>query len=294
MIDFEENDKYGIRKSMVFYFYDSMNSEKVKIIEEIIKTYIEQFQSEFNKKRVNDEYEFKNIRGGWQKIFHKVYDNADFESANIVEFLGGDGEYLLNHRMYMNLWEGRLPSILIFECRKLTDWEKIYRFMEYVNELLEVHFASVGYDIAYNPWKSENGPYSVRNLKSSRILNSYITEWNNMGYILKEKTGICCPNIIQILNPDFCQKLDMDKISESEIANMKYVGKNLMIDILDRKDEEFVEPEQCILERRMDSLYQLLKPIVIEYGRMVYLKPDAWEQRMHRFEHWNHKENANE
>ena len=65
-----------------------------------------------------------------------------------------------------------------------------------------------------------------------------------------------------------------------------------MIDILDIKDRKFVEPELSELEQRMDSLYQMLKPIVIEYDRMMYLKPDAWEQRMRRFEYI--EEDANE
>lgn len=291
MINFEENEKYGIRKSMVFYFYDSINAEKVGIVEEIVKSYIEQFQVEFNKKRVNDEYEYRNIRGGWQKIFHKVYDNVDFDNSHIVEFLEGDEEHSLRHRMYLLLWEGGLrPSILIFQCNQSAQWKHVYQFMEYVNELLEVHFASAGYDIIYNPWTGI-APYAVKRLKSSRILNSDITEWNS-AYTSKVKSGICCPNIIQILNPDFCRKLDLNRIDASAVTNTKMAGKNLMIDILDRIDGEFAEPEQQILEQRMDSLYQMLKPIVIKYERTVYLKPDAWEQRMHRFEHI--EENTNE
>lgn len=294
MLEFEENIKYGygIRKSIVFYFFDSIDSKKIEIIENIIHTFIELFQVKFNKKRINDEYDFRNIRGGWQKIFHKVCEVDDFKNhAHIVEFLEGDEEYLLNHRVYMILWEGNLPSRLIFHCRQQTEWEQIYQFMEYVNEQLEVHFASSGYDIVDNPWKG-GAPYAVRSLKKSRILNSYMTEWDNMGYILKEKSGICCPNIIQILSPDFYHRLDLNRIDTSGIINTKMVGRNLMIDILDIKDRKFVEPELSELEQRMDSLYQMLKPIVIEYDRMMYLKPDAWEQRMRRFEYI--EEDANE
>ncbi|MDE6619496.1 MAG: hypothetical protein K2K74_03215 [Lachnospiraceae bacterium] len=284
MINFAEDEKYGIRKSIVFYFYDSINVEKVGIVEEIVKTYIEQFQVEFNKKRVNDEYEYRNIRGGWQKIFHKVYDNVDFDNnSHIVEFLEGDAEHLLRHRMYLLLWQGRHSSILIFQCDQLAQWKKVYQYMEYVNKLLRVQFASAGYDIVYNPWTGI-APYAVKRLRSSRILNSDITEWNS-AFTSRVKSGICCPNIIQILSPDFCSKLDLNRIAASEITNTSMAGKNLMIDILDRVNGEFMEPEQSVLEQRMDDLYQLLKPIVVEYERTVYLKPDAWEQRMHRFEH---------
>ncbi|MDE5823565.1 MAG: hypothetical protein K2H91_02620, partial [Lachnospiraceae bacterium] len=233
------------------------------------------------------------IRGGWQKIFHKVCDDDNFVNhAHIIEFLEGEEEQLLTHRVYMTLWEGHLPSSFIFQCGQQTEWKQIYHFMKYVNEKIVVHFASAGYDIVDNPWKSAGVAYGVRSMKNSKILNSYISEWDNMGYILKEKSGICCPNIIQILNPDFCQRLDLNRIDSSAVTNTKMVGKNLMIDILDRKDGEFVEPEQSVLEQRLDSLYQLLKPIVIKYERTVYLKPDAWEQRMHRFEHI--EENTNE
>lgn len=266
-----------------------MDSEKVRIVEEIIEYFIKQFNVEFNKKRVGNEYEFRNIKGGWQKIYHKVYDNADFSCAHGADFLQGDKECLLNNKVNIDLWEAqRLPRSLSFLCRKTTEWKTIYHFMEYVNELLEVHFASAGYDIVYNPWTGI-APYAVKRLSSSRILNSDITEWNS-AYILKVRSGICCPNIIQILNPDFCQRLNINKIDESEITNTKMAGKNLMIDILDRKDGEFEEPEQSELEQRMDSLYQMLKPIVVEYKRTMYLKPDVWEQRMHRFDHTRGKE----
>ena len=118
MINFEEDEKYGIRKSMVFYFYGSVNSEKVRIVEEIIENFVKQFQVEFNKKRVGDEYDYRNIRGGWQKIYHKVYDNADFSCAHGADFLEGDEEHLLNNKVDIDLWEAqRLPRSLSFLCR---------------------------------------------------------------------------------------------------------------------------------------------------------------------------------
>lgn len=296
MIEFEENAKYGygVRKSIVFYFYDMLDSKKIEVIENIIETFIEQFQVKFNKKMVIDEDRYRNIRGGWQKLFHKVFDDGDFaHHAHILDLLEVEEEQMPTHRAYMLLWvDYYLPSSIIFQCTQQTDWKQIYHFMEYVNEQIEVHFASAGYDIVDNPWKPAGGAYGVRSMKNSKILNSYITEWSNDGYILKEKSGICCPNIIQILNPDFCQRLDVNEINASTITNTEMAGKNLMIDILDRKDGEFDEPEQSELERRMDSLYQMLKPIVIEYERMVYLKPDAWEQRMHRFDNTEEMERS--
>lgn len=69
---FEETEKMGLRKVVVFYFNDWIDEKIISILEEIVEQFLSLTQAQFTKKRSgeNDAYvNRRNIRGGWKKFF---------------------------------------------------------------------------------------------------------------------------------------------------------------------------------------------------------------------------------
>ena len=84
---FEETEKMGLRKGVVFYFNDWIDEKIISILEEIIEQFLSLTQAQFTKKYNGENSAYvnrRNIRGGWKKIFHREFDNKSFESANIL------------------------------------------------------------------------------------------------------------------------------------------------------------------------------------------------------------------
>ena len=82
---FEETEKMGLRKGVVFYFNDWIDEKIISILEEIVEQFLSLTQAQFTKKRSgeNDAYvNRRNIRGGWKKVFHRAFDN--FDDSNIL------------------------------------------------------------------------------------------------------------------------------------------------------------------------------------------------------------------
>jgi hypothetical protein len=151
--------------------------------------------------------------------------------------------------------------------------------MEYVNSKLTIHYASAGYEMAFNALCPKSAGYGVRALKQLDYVNSEYTEWGEL--CLSTRFGVPCPNFIQILWPELTQKI------ESEIPNElhgKLVNANLFLDILDRKSGKMLEPTLEQIETRYQKLYWLLKPILVSPERPMFMKKEDWEKRLRRFE----------
>ena len=248
---FEETEKMGIRKGVVFYFNDWIDEKIISILEEIIEQFLSLTQAQFTKKYNGENSAYvnrRNIRGGWKKIFHREFDNKSFDSSNILILDNCTSQNLQTVHACVKPSNYKAPSIdyfvygyLYFQCPLDIEWSTIYQFMEYVN--------------------------------------SEYTEQREL--CLSTRFGVPCPNFIQILWPELTQKI------ESEIPNElhgKLGNANLFLDILDRKSGKMPEPTLEQIETRYQKLYWLLKPILVSPERPMFMKKEDWEKRLRRFE----------
>lgn len=286
---FEETEKMGLRKGVVFYFNDWIDEKIISILEEIIEQFLSLTQAQFTKKYNGENSAYvnrRNIRGGWKKIFHREFDNKSFDSSNILILDNCTSQNLQTVYACVKPSNYKAPSIdyfvysyLYFQCPLDIDWSTIYQFMEYVNSKLTIHYASAGYEMAFNDLCPKSAGYGVRALKQLNYVNSEYTEWREL--CLSTRFGVPCPNFIQILWPELTQKI------ESEIPNElhgKLVNANLFLDILDRKSGKMPEPTLEQIETRYQKLYWLLKPILVSPERPMFMKKEDWEKRLRRFE----------
>ena len=170
-------------------------------------------------------------------------------------------------------------SYLYFQCPLDIGWSAVYQFMEYVNSKLTIHYASAGYEMAFNALCPKSDGYGVRALKQLNYVNSEYTEWD--GLCLSTRFGVPCPNFIQVLYPDLVQKLSSEIPKE---LHPKLVNSNLFLDILDRGPEKMVEPALEQIKSRYQKLYCLLKPVLVSPERSIFMKKEDWEKRLKRFE----------
>lgn len=285
--DFEETEQYGLRKGIVFYFDDLIDEEIVTFLEGVIEKFLLMTHAEFTKKRGGNDYpNRRNIRGGWRKIFHREFDNKDFTSAQVLALDNCSPQHLQTIYVlillsnYRNFDIDSVCSFLYFQCPLDTEWSDIYQFMEDVNHKLNVCYASAGYEMAINVlhYPGSMG-YGIRALRDLDYVNSEETEWIN--HRVRSKTGVPCPNFIQILCPDWVKKID-DKVPNDIGAKLEN-GK-LFLDILNRNSGRMCEPTFEEIESRYQKLYHLLKPILVFPERTRFMKKDDWEKRRKRFE----------
>ena len=152
--------------------------------------------------------------------------------------------------------------------------------MEDVNRRLDICYASAGYEMVMNALHSPGSVgYGVRALKNLDYVNSEETEWRDLS--VSSKTGVPCPNFIQVLCPDWVKKMD-DKAPNDICAKLEN-GK-LFLDILDRNSGRMCEPTFEEVESRYQKLYHLLKPILVFPERTRFMKKEDWEKRLKRFE----------
>ena len=85
IFDFEETEKTGLRKGIVFYFNDWVDEKIISTLEEIIEQFLFLTQEQFTKKCNGGKDIYVNrriIRGEWKKVFHKTFNN--FDDSNIL------------------------------------------------------------------------------------------------------------------------------------------------------------------------------------------------------------------
>lgn len=287
---FEETEKVGLRKGIVFYFNDWIDEKIIGALEEIIEKFLLMARAEFTQKHSGGDYDSRrNIRGGWRKIFHREFDAKDFTDSHLLllddcspqrvqsvladirpsNFRSADESYFAYSYLYL-------------QCPLDVEWTDVYRFMEYVDDRLSVGYASAGYDTACNARHragAGSAGASVRALNDLKYANSGFTEW--MHIYLSSRFGVPCPNFIQILSPCLSQKIDR---SEADGISIKWEKGGLFIDILERASGRMLEPAAEETEARLKKLYRLLRPVIVVPERSIYMKPSDWNERLKRFD----------
>ena len=80
IFDFEETEKMGLRKGIVFYFNDWIDEKTISILEGIVERFLFLTQAQFTKKCNGGSDVYVNrrkIRGGWKKVFHQSILHKD-------------------------------------------------------------------------------------------------------------------------------------------------------------------------------------------------------------------------
>lgn len=298
-----ERIEYGIRKGMIFYFNDIITEQVILTIEDILSEFLGMTDCAFTKKHSfrTDTFTYRNpscyrgIRGSWNKIFHKEFDHrfdkqidadgtviansnseglclSDCDAQNLQRIEADI--HLSNYKSWRNA-----TSELYFLCEHSVSWQKIRDFVIYVNEKLDVQYASAGYELALNPY-CHGSLRGYRQLKVMPFVNSYHTEWQNMC-IVKDERMICVPNFLQVLSKEMVQFLTSDSPSE-KICIVPLGNEKWMIDILTHNGEIGEPPEEALADC-FHALWNFLRPIIVPYDKPLYLKPDEWEIRKKRF-----------
>ena len=91
--------EFGIRKGIIFYFYDIITEQVILTTEDILSEFLEMTGGAFTKKHTfrtdactrRNPSGFRSIRGGWRKIFHKAFDDRQqpFRGPMAVGLLRG-------------------------------------------------------------------------------------------------------------------------------------------------------------------------------------------------------------
>ena len=132
---FEETEKMGIRKGVVFYFNDWIDEKIISILEEIIEQFLSLTQAQFTKKYNGENSAYvnrRNIRGGWKKIFHREFDNKSFDSSNILILDNCTSQNLQTVYACVKPSNYKAPSIdyfvygyLYFQCPLDIEWRDL-------------------------------------------------------------------------------------------------------------------------------------------------------------------------
>ena len=170
MADLDGGARYGIRKGIILYLADWFTPEKIEAVEDILSRFLDMTGETFTKKCSGrlDAYPgtgcpsgFRNIRGGWQKIFHREFDGI-FEpvlsetGSGVLSLSNCDSEHLQTVHCFLALSNCKhwvtASSKIYFQFSRSVPWMDVLDFLVYVNQMLEVQYASAGYEMATNPF----------------------------------------------------------------------------------------------------------------------------------------------
>ena len=288
----EDSVQYGIRKGIILYLADWFTPEKVDTVEEVLSRFLDMTGETFTKKRSGtlDAYPgkncpsgFRNIRGGWKKIFHREFD-GQFEpvpsqnGSGVLSLSNCDGEHLQTVHCFLALYNFKrwvkASSEIYLQFSRSVPWRDVLDFLVYVNQVLDVQYASAGYEMATNPFYF-SAP-AIRLLRDMPLVNSYDTEW----YFRKYDHTIQCPNLIQILSEELLAPLSPPP-EEGNITVLPMDGGKQAVHILDGAALE--EPSEEELLARLRTLNMWFQPILAHLDKPMYFKPDAWKIRSRRF-----------
>jgi len=294
LFNFEETEKCGLRKGIVFYFGNSIDSNTLLAVESIVEQFILITQMEFTKKRGGNDYvNIRNLRGGWRKVFHREFDCEDFSKydTRILTLDSCTPQRLQAIRAIIKMSNdipaschirGRLIKVnrIYFQLPLEIEWSAIFQFILYVNKTLNLHYASAGYEMAWNIYHYPGSAgYAIRTLKNLKYVNSDETEWGDL--FLVTDFGIPCPNFIQVLCSDLAQRINN---STASTIHRKWDNNRLFLDILNRKADHLHEPAFEEIEARYKELYQILLPIIVSPPKSMFMKENDWKDRLKRFE----------
>lgn len=285
--------KYAIQKGIILYLSDWFTPEKITAVEEVLSRFQDMVGETFTKKRSGtlDAYPgkgcpsgFRNIRGGWQKIFHREFD-GQFEpvpsqnGSGVLSLSNCDSERLQTVHCFLALYNFKrwvtASSEIYFQFKRSVPWRDVLDFLIYVNQLLDIQYASAGYEMSTNPFYF-SAP-AIRLLRDLPLVNSYDTEW----YFRKSDNAIQCPNLIQVLSKELFSPLS--PLPEGDgITVLPMGGGKQMVHTLD--GEPLEEPGEEELLSRLRALNMWFQPILAQLDKPMYFKPDAWEIRRRRFE----------
>ena len=280
----ENNVKYDIRKGIILYLSDWFTPEKVAAVEEVLSRFLAMTGETFTKKRSGtlDAYPgrscpsgFRNIRGGWQKIFHREFD-GEFEG--VLTLSNCDSEHVQTVHCFLALSNCKrwvtASSKIYFQFSRSVPWGDVWDFLIYVNQMLDIQYASAGCEMATNPFCFH--PQAIRLLRDMPLVNSYDTEW----FFRKYDCAIQCPNLIQVLSQELLSPLS-PLPEDGRISALPMEGGKQLIHILD--GEALEEPGEEELLERLHTLNTWFRPILFQQEKPMYFKPDAWEIRCQRF-----------
>lgn len=284
--------KYGIQKGIILYLADWFTPEKVDTVEEVLSRFLSMTGETFTKKRSGrlDAYPgrscpsgFRNIRGSWQKIFHREFDGQfastpSQDGSGVLSLSNCDGEHLQTVHCFLALYNFKrwvkASSEIYLQFSRSVPWREVWDFLFYVNQMLDVQYASAGYELAVNPFHFS--PPAIRTLRDLPLVNSYDTEW----YFRRSDSTIQCPNLIQVLSEELTAPLS-SLPKNSSITLLPMDGGKQAVHILD--GEALKEPNEEELLARLQTLNIWFQPILAQLDKPMYFKPDAWKIRCGRF-----------
>ena len=285
MAKYSTEQMFGLRKCVVFYFSEYINTEKIK---NVIRSFVSFTGTKFTYKRAQDEYRLRLVRGGWEKVFDNTFKKQDFDRANVLTLRDGTKDILQTANIYMNLWNPPCPpSILIMHCSLDTEWSVLLNYILEVNNILNLRFVSAGYDVVSNDFLYPgSAAYSLKYLLSLKYANSDWTAWMGTEFKLAKKPGVCTPNMIQFIEQAAWEHVDqeqIEKMKENGTAHIKRLENGVLLDILG-DDDDAPETEPEVLIYRLRELYKAVKPVLLECDKPMFLKKDEWEIWQKRFE----------
>ena len=140
----EHNVTHGIRKGIILYLSDWFTSDKIAAVEEVLSRFLTMTGETFTKKRSGtlDAYPgrncpsgFRNIRGGWQKIFHREFDGK-FEG--VLTLSNCDSEHVQTVHCFLALSNCKhwvtASSKIYFQFSRSVPWGDVWDFLIYVNQ----------------------------------------------------------------------------------------------------------------------------------------------------------------
>lgn len=270
-----------------------MTPVKIETVEDVLSRFLAMTGENFTKKRsgILDAYPgkrcpsgFRNIRGGWQNIFHREFDGefgpaTSQDGSSVLSLSNCDSERLQTVHCFLALsnfknWV-KASSEIYFQFNPSVPWRDVLDFLSDINQSLEIQYASAGYEMATNPFYF-CAP-AIRLLRDLPLVNSYDTEW----YFRQSDGAIQCPNLIQVLSEELTAPLSPPP--ENCGVTLLPMGRgSQMIHILEGTSLE--EPSEAELLERLRTLNRWFQPILAQLDKPMYFKPEAWKIRCRRFD----------
>ncbi|MCV2483343.1 hypothetical protein OD917_00285 [Flavobacterium sp. SH_e] len=293
-----DNKFYGLRKSIVFYFYQD---PKKDIIKELINDFVDFVNPSYSSYRYLT-HDLKNINGKWHELFNSIIDKHDFDNVCTLSFTDSNKNQLQKNsvnfliRNIKKEFPNKTPNIIYFEFEENISWEEIYHFISHSFYSLTYYYVSAGYSLAVNDYLyPKSTSLSVKELQRSKILNSLHSTWRNSSFLVNLKNGIDGPNIIQALCKELYHKLGFNTINDANKQNILnyHVGEDYIIinlpetfdlqEAYDDKQIYNIEFNGELIEK-YKNLNKFLEPILVQFSKpQMFWKEEEWLLWQSRF-----------